>query len=193
MKRTQLFGATLAVALLAGTGLELRATRSAANVVIEWNQIVQDTIPGAGWRPRPALLLDDAHRDVRCDQRHRARVRRPTTSACATRGGGSPEAAAAQAAHDVLVGLNPPATAVYDAALARQLGAKPSGFERRGAAIGARVAKEVLAWRQNDGWIVDRPPAVRRTAPAGALAADAAEQPDRGLHPPPERCARWPS
>ena len=30
----------------------------------------------------------------------------------------------------------------------------PSGFVRRGAAIGARVAKEVLEWRQNDGWVV---------------------------------------
>ena len=30
----------------------------------------------------------------------------------------------------------------------------PSGFVRRGAALGARVAKEILAWRQNDGWVV---------------------------------------
>ncbi len=67
---------------------------------------------------------------------------------------GSSEAAAAQAAHDVLVALNPPSAAVYDAALERQLGKHPSDFERRGAAVGARVAKEVLAWRENDGWIV---------------------------------------
>ena len=30
----------------------------------------------------------------------------------------------------------------------------PSGFVRRGAAVGARVAEEILAWRQNDGWVV---------------------------------------
>ena len=54
----------------------------------------------------------------------------------------------------MLVAINPGATAMYDAALARQLGDHPSGFVRRGAAVGARVAKEVLAWRQNDGWVV---------------------------------------
>ena len=74
-------------------------------------------------------------------------------------GGGSPEAAAAQAAHDVLVAINPAATATYDAALARQLGTHPSGFVRRGAALGARVAEEILAWRQNDGWVVSPFPA----------------------------------
>ena len=78
----------------------------------------------------------------------------PTTSACATVAVDRPEAAAAQAAHDVLVALNQPSMAVYAAALERQLGTTPSEYERRGAAIGARVAKEVLAWRQNDGWIV---------------------------------------
>jgi hypothetical protein len=68
--------------------------------------------------------------------------------------GGSPVAAAAQAAHDVLVAINPAATATYDAALARQLGSDPSGFDRLGAEVGAAVAKEILAWRQNDGWVV---------------------------------------
>ena len=48
----------------------------------------------------------------------------------------------------------PSAAATYDAALAADLGDHPSGFVRRGAEIGARVAKEILAWRQNDGWIV---------------------------------------
>jgi hypothetical protein len=72
---------------------------------------------------------------------------------------GSPDAAAAQAAHDVLVAINPGATATYDAALARQLGQDPSGYVKRGAAVGAHVAKEVLAWRQDDGWVVSPFPA----------------------------------
>jgi hypothetical protein len=67
---------------------------------------------------------------------------------------GSPEAAAARAAHDVLVALNPSATATYDALLRQQLGDRPNGFERLGSKVGAQVAAAVLAWRQNDGWIV---------------------------------------
>ena len=81
-------------------------------------------------------------------------------------GGGSPGAAAAQAAHDVLVGINPAATPTYDAALERQLGHKPSGFVRRGAALGARVA--IRFWsggRTTGGW--SRLPTVFRAAAAG--------------------------
>jgi hypothetical protein len=59
----------------------------------------------------------------------------------------------------VLVAINPPAASTYDAALARQLGTHPSGFVRRGAALGARVATEILEWRQNDGWVVPSFPA----------------------------------
>ena len=59
-----------------------------------------------------------------------------------------------QAAHDVLVALNPSATAAYDEALAADLGDRPSGFVRRGAEIGAHVARGDPAWRQQDGWVV---------------------------------------
>ena len=127
--------------------------------MIEWNQILQDTIPGAGGVMAPRFfsmvhiaMFDAINAIEREFDPYHVRLR--------DRGRGSPEAAAAQAAHDVLVALNPPATAVYDAALARQLGSKPSDFVRRGAAVGARVATEVLAWRQNDGWIVS--PSSRR-------------------------------
>jgi hypothetical protein len=68
--------------------------------------------------------------------------------------GGSTTAAAAQAAHDVLVALNSSAADTYHEALAADLGDRPSGFVRRGAEIGAHVAREILAWRQNDGWVV---------------------------------------
>jgi hypothetical protein len=169
----------VAVALLAGTGLELRATRPPATVVIEWNQIVQDTIPGAGGVMAPRfysmmhIAIFDAVNAIERDYApYRVRLRE--------QGRGSPEAAAAQAAHDVLVALNEPSTAVYSAALERHLGTNPSEFVRRGAAVGARVAKEVLAWRQNGGWIATGlPPYIepmlpgrwRTTPPSNAAAA----------------------
>ena len=45
MSRTQVIGATLLLALLAPAGRDLRATGSTADIVFEWNQILQDTVP----------------------------------------------------------------------------------------------------------------------------------------------------
>ena len=153
MHRTRLIVATLLLALLAPAGREVRATGSTANIVFEWNQILQDTVPVPHGVLTPRFfamthiaMFDAINAIEREFQPYRVRLRHW--------GGGSPEAAAAQAAHDVLVVINPAAAATYDAALARQLGTKPSGFVRRGAALGARVAEEILAWRQNDGWVV---------------------------------------
>ena len=155
MYRNRLFAATLAVALLTSAGCEVRAGESAAGVILEWNQILQDTIPKpvGVLSPRYYAMMHIAMFDAvnTVDREFEPyRVRRHGA-------GGSAEAAAAQAAHDVLVAINPSAAGVYDAALAQQLGTQPSGFVRRGAAVGAFVAGEILAWRQNDGWIVTSP------------------------------------
>ena len=121
--------------------------------MFEWNQIIQDTIPGAErrWRARFFALTHIAMFDA--INAHRARVRavsRPRSHAAAAR----PRRRPRRRRTTCWSRINPAATAAYDAALARQLGDKPSGFVRRGAALGARVAAEVLAWRQNDGWVV---------------------------------------
>jgi hypothetical protein len=153
MYRTPLIGATLTLALLAPAASPVRASGSTSEIVIEWNQILQDTLP----RPHGPLtprffamthiaMFDAINSIEREFHPYRVQFR--------FWGGGSPQAAAAQAAHDVIVALNPAATATYDEALARQLGSFPSGWARRGAALGARVAQEILEWRQNDGWIV---------------------------------------
>ena len=147
MRKTILLVRRWLVALTAAAGHDVAATHSSAAVVLKWNQLLQSTLPQPGNPLTPPLLRDDAHRDVRCDQRHRARVR-AVSGPAAARVWGSAQAAAAQAAHDVLVALNPSAAAAYDAALAADLGERPSGFVRRGAEIGAHVAKEILAWRQ---------------------------------------------
>ena len=106
-------------------------------------------------------------------------------------GGGSPNAAAAQAAHDVLVALNPAAAATYDARARAAARRHPSGFVRRGAAVGARVARgdsRVAPERWLGGLAV---PAVFRAAPSGTLAADAAEQPRRRHSPIFRTPRRW--
>jgi hypothetical protein len=66
--------------------------------------------------------------------------------------GASAEAAAAQAAHDVLATLFPAQQTTFRELLDAQLEGIPPGRARQGTAIGRTVAQEVLAWRQDDGW-----------------------------------------
>src|SRR5688572_21455319 len=66
--------------------------------------------------------------------------------------GASAEAAAAQAAHDVLVVLVPAGQTTFDMALGARLANIPPGRRASGVAVGKKVAAEILAWRQNDGF-----------------------------------------
>ena len=178
MHNNRLFAAALVVALVTPAGHEIRARASASSVILDWNQILQATIPKpvGVLSPRYYAMMHIAMFDAVNTVRREFEPYRVGRRDAA----GSAEAAAAQAAHDVLVALNPSAVKAYDAALARQLGTRPSGFVRRGAAVGAFVAGEILAWRQNDGWIVTSPtpyaePALpgrwQPTPPAHAAAA----------------------
>lgn len=173
-----LMGTALLLTLTAPASHEVRASGRSADVVFEWNQIIQDTVPSPQGVLTPRYfamahiaMFDAINAIEREFEPYRVRLRW---------GGGSPEAAAAQAAHDVMVAIHPAATATYDAALARQLGDDPSGFVRRGAAVGAHVASEILEWRKNDGWVVSPFPAYSEpllpgrwqpTAPGNANAA----------------------
>jgi hypothetical protein len=155
MNRTWVVGITLALALVVPAANGLRATGPSTNVLSEWNQALQNSFPAQGvGTVRPFTMTHIAMFDAinAIERDYESYHARPRSS-----DGGSAEAAAAQAAHDVLVGLNPNAAATYDALLASQLGSRPSGFARRGAAVGARVAKEILAWRQSDVWVLSAP------------------------------------
>lgn len=70
----------------------------------------------------------------------------------------SPEAAAAQAAHDVLTHLIPAAKPTFDALLASRLAKIPAPCAAHGAAVGAKVAKAVINWRTADGSELPNPP-----------------------------------
>lgn len=163
--RKTILGATLAAALTATAGHDIEATHSSAAVVLKWNQLLQTSLPQPGNPLTPRfyamthIAMFDAINALERDfEPYRVRLRPGLW--------GSSEAAAAQAAHDVLVALNPTATAVYDEALAADLGQRPSPFVRRGAEIGAFVAREILMWRQQDGWVVPAfPPYVEPPLP----------------------------
>jgi len=155
MTRNALLTTVAALALLAQSGRDLAAQTGGGSptVIYEWNKLLQDTIPGGGGAGAPRFyalthiaMFDAINAVAREYAPYRVQFDQPVN--------GSAQAAAAQAAHDVIVALNPAATAAYDALLRQQLGSGAPGFETHGAAIGARVAAEILAWRQNDGWIV---------------------------------------
>lgn len=155
MTRNALLTTVAALALLALPGRDVAAQPGGGSpsVIYEWNQLLQNTIPGGGGAGAPRFyalthiaMFDAVNAVAREFAPYRVQFDQPVN--------GSAPAAAAQAAHDVIVALNPAAKAAYDALLQQQLGSGAPGFEKHGAAIGARVAAEVLAWRQNDGWIV---------------------------------------
>ena len=191
MHRTPLIGATLALALLIPGTPAVRAHHSTADVVFEWNQILQDTVPVPQNPLTPRFfamthiaMFDAVNAIEREFEPYRVRLRHL--------GYGSPDAAAAQAAHDVLVAINPSATAIYDAALARQLGdrsvdPRPAG---RGDRRPGREGNPGVAPERRMGGLAV--PALFRAAGARALAADAARQRRPGLHAPAECRAAGP-
>jgi hypothetical protein len=166
--RTILIATVAALALAAPLqrALSAQSGGDAPTVIYEWNKVLQDTIPGGGGAGAPRFyalthiaMFDAINAIERAYEPYRVQFKNPVN--------GAAPAAAAQAAHDVIVALNPAATTAYDTLLEQQLGSGAPGFERHGAAIGARVAAEILAWRQNDGWLVSPFPAYSEPALPG--------------------------
>jgi hypothetical protein len=158
MNRTHLLGMAVATLLLVPSSVPSKAASTDAEVVVEWNQILQSTLPGnlGPTGPRYYAMLHVAIFDaVNAVEREYSAFHVDLTD----RAGGSAEAAAAYAARDLLSGLFPASAAVYDAAILQRFGPSPSGFVQRGAQTGSLVAARVLEWRQADGWVTATPPA----------------------------------
>lgn len=128
------------------------------NVIVAWNELLQALIPpGPSNAQRLYSILHVAMFDAvnsieQAYTPYRIRVRGSH--------GASPEAAAAQAGHDVLTALFPAEQGTFDAALKSQLAGLPRGPARHGRRIGQRVAEAILNWRQDDGWAAPLPPYV---------------------------------
>lgn len=119
-------------------------------VVLEWNQLAHTTIPASagplGLRYYAVLhvAMFDAANSITRDYS-------PFRASVSASSGASPEAAAAQAAHDVLVALIPAQKPAFDAALDARLATLPPGRAAQGVVIGKAVANRTLKWRANDG------------------------------------------
>jgi hypothetical protein len=121
-----------------------------AEVVIEWNEIVEAVAPASGLSPpryyaMTHVAIFDAVNSI--ERRYR-----PYRFSMWAPPGASTEAAAAQAAHDVLAALFPQSVSTFDAALQKRLATLHPVRARMGSAVGSAIARKVLDWRQNDGW-----------------------------------------
>jgi hypothetical protein len=143
-------GIALIIATFGVSAPRVEAAHDNAEVIIEWNQLLQRNLAG-----RPPFVQVRAHAMM-----HIAMV----DAVVAIRGQYAPyqvrvhaasetsaEAAAAQAAHDILVVLLPADTASFDAALEARLATIPARRRALGVDVGQHVAAAVLAWRANDG------------------------------------------
>lgn len=152
----------VAAATAIASGAEATQSRSEAqqpraDVIIEWNELLQQNIGGPPFpQVRGYSMLHIAMADAvaaiegRYDPFH-ARLWAPRAA--------SAEAAAAQAGHDVFVVLitTPAGQAAADALLQNQLAAIHPGPRFLGVQVGKKAAASILAWRQNDGYATANP------------------------------------
>jgi PAP2 superfamily len=130
------------------------AAPTTADVVVEWNTNAQTAIVAtAGQGPTVAYLhfamvqgaVYDAVNAI--EGGHEPYLGSPAMADA----GDSSAAAAAQASHDVLVGLFPTQQGVLDGKLTTTLGTLPDAGKAGGRAVGAAAAATMLTARANDG------------------------------------------
>ncbi len=139
------------------------------DVVLQWNRVLMEAVRTPGLHPATIMqvrsyammhaAMFDAANSI--DGTHTAYLTNVPGSRNA-----SIDAAAAQAAHDVLAGLYPARTAVFDTELAASLDGIDSHRAQQGIRVGQIVAEQMLAARGNDGWSVT-PPAYSLPATPG--------------------------
>jgi hypothetical protein len=120
-------------------------------VVIEWNGLLEGTVPNSAGVTLPRyyammhIAMFDAVNSIEGGYTpYRTKVHAPRAA--------SSEAAAAQAARDVLVALLPAGQATFDTALQARLASINPARAQLGAQVGREVAQKILEWRANDGW-----------------------------------------
>src|SRR4026209_2536337 len=130
------------------------------DVVLQWNRVLTETVLTPGQQPatimpvRSYAIMHAAMFDAvnSIDGSHT-----PFLTDVPGSQNASIEAAAAQAARDVLAGLYPTRVAIFDAELAISLQGIEESRAQQGIRVGQIVAERVLAVRANDGWNIPPP------------------------------------
>ncbi len=167
---TRIFTCLLAIAILIGSQAHAWATSKATttnltafqeDVILQWNRVLMETILTPGQHPstimpvRSYAMMHAAMFDAvnSIDGNYTPYLTDVPGSQHA-----SIEAAAAQAARDVLSALYPTRIAVFNAELAISLQGLEANRVEQGLRVGQIVAERMLAARANDGWNVTPPP-----------------------------------
>ena len=140
----------VAVAILVAAPVPASA-QAASDTVIEWNAMMTSTVGGqnpfaqARFAAITQLAVFEAVNSITGEYE-------PYVEPIDAPAGSSAEAAAAKAAHDVLVTYFPGAAGTLDAALASTLAGLPDGASKDdGVAVGAAAAAAMIALRTGDG------------------------------------------
>jgi hypothetical protein len=158
-------------ALMAVRAQDIRQTElngGGENVILQWNRVLAETIRTPGQQPAtifPVRSFSMMHAAMFDAVNSIDGTYKPYLTYIQVGRNVSKEAAAAQAAHDVLAGLYPTRVAIFDAELAVSLEGIEFKPARNGATLGAIVAARMLANRANDGWNVTPPPYVLPLTP----------------------------
>ena len=126
---------------------------ASADVITDWNKIALDATKTAGLNSNLGSRIDAIEAIAVYDAVNSIRqFGTPYHYFASKAGPASAEAAAAQAAHDVLLNYFPAQQLTLDAALANSLSAIPDGgLKSNGVAIGSAAAADILALRDSDG------------------------------------------
>ena len=128
------------------------STQAHADVISDWNLTAITAIKTAGIAPLPGTRALAMTHVAQFDAVNAVAGGYAPYAVTLSAPQASAEAAAAQAAHDVLVSLFPPQTAILDAALAASLAVVPDDRAKTdGLALGHTVAAAVIALRASDG------------------------------------------
>lgn len=169
MNHPQLLRGFLILALLICTQTQVWARPAMQEeVIVQWNRVLMETVLTPGQHPatimpvRSYAIMHAAMFDAvnSIDGSHTPYLTDVPGSQNA-----SVEAAAAQAAHDVLVGLYPTRVAVFDSELAVSLQGLEANRVQQGIRVGQIVAERMLAARASDGWNVTPPAYVLPATP----------------------------
>lgn len=135
------------------------AAAAGADVVTEWNQAALNAVKATSAAPPPTArglamvhtaVYDAVNSITKTHQSYKFFAPAPATT--------SKEAAAAQAAHDVLVSLFPSQSGVFATTLAGHLNAIADGPDKAaGIALGSSMAANVIASRMADGSTANPP------------------------------------